>query len=339
MNLTPRQLDVVVAIRNYRHLNGYAPTMQELADQLGTSKVTIFEHVGALERKRVIRRDKHKARSLEIISEERLPDENRSTKLPMLGNIAAGSPIEAIENREEIDLEQMFHSRSGVYVLRVRGESMIDDHLCDGDYVVIERRENARNGEQVVALLDSGEATLKRFYREGAVRSACNRPTGPWSRGSSMPTSAGSRGWSSAYCGAIIRDSVGSRPAGDLVGRSTGELAGANALIALVLVQLSGRESVIEVKETAWLHLHAAPVLCAISTRHVRRRFRPMASGNGAKPSGRACAAAVGNSRPAAKVEAKPEAKILFQKFFHSVGPRTYAAQVKELGTAITCWC
>ena len=168
MNLTPRQLDVIVAIRNYRHINGYAPTMQELADQLGTSKVTIFEHIGALERKRVLRRDKHKARSLEIVSDERLPDENRSTKLPMLGNIAAGSPIEAIENREEIDLEQMFQARSGVYVLRVRGESMIEDHLCDGDYVVIERRENARNGEQVVALLDSGEATLKRFYREGS---------------------------------------------------------------------------------------------------------------------------------------------------------------------------
>ncbi len=167
MNLTPRQLDVVVAIRNYRHLHGYAPTMQELADQLGTSKVTIFEHVGALERKRVLTRDKHKARSLEIVSDERLPDENRSTKLPLLGNIAAGSPIEAVENREEIDLEQMFHSRSGVYVLRVRGESMIDDHLCDGDYVIIERRETARNGEQVVALLDTGEATLKRFYKEG----------------------------------------------------------------------------------------------------------------------------------------------------------------------------
>jgi repressor LexA len=168
MNLTPRQLDVVVAIRNYRHLHGVAPTMQELANQLGTSKVTIFEHVGALERKRVLRRDKHKARSLEIVSDERLPDENRSTKLPLLGNIAAGSPIEAVENRQEIDLEQLFQSRSGVYVLRVRGESMIEDHLCDGDYVVIERRENARNGEQVVALLDSGEATLKRFYREGS---------------------------------------------------------------------------------------------------------------------------------------------------------------------------
>jgi len=142
--------------------------MQELADQLGTSKVTIFEHVGALEKKRVLRRDKHKARSLEIVSNERLPDEDRSTKLPLLGSIAAGSPIEAVENREELDLEALFRSRNGVYVLKVRGNSMIDDHLCDGDYVVIERRETARNGEQVVALLDTGEATLKRFYREGS---------------------------------------------------------------------------------------------------------------------------------------------------------------------------
>jgi repressor LexA len=169
MNLTPRQLDVIVAIRNFRHLHGYAPTMQELADQLGTSKVTIFEHVGALEKKRVLRRDKHKARSLDIVADV-LPDEERPTKLPLLGAIAAGSPIEAIENREEVDLEQLFHSRHGVYVLRVRGESMIDDHLCDGDYVVIERRDSARNGEQVVALLDTGEATLKRFYKEPGNR-------------------------------------------------------------------------------------------------------------------------------------------------------------------------
>lgn len=173
MNLTPRQVDVLVAIRNYRHLHGYAPTMQELADQLGTSKVTIFEHIGALEKKRIIRRDPHKARSIEIIADKKLPDEFRSTKLPLLGNIAAGSPIEAVENREEIDLEQLFNARAGVYVLRVRGDSMIEDHLCDGDYVVIERRDSARNGEQVVALiLDTGEATLKRFYREpgGKIR-------------------------------------------------------------------------------------------------------------------------------------------------------------------------
>jgi repressor LexA len=167
MNLTPRQLDVIVAIRNFRHMHGYAPTMQELADQLGTSKVTIFEHVNALEKKRVLKRDRHKARSLEIVGSGKLPDEERSTKLPLLGAIAAGAPIEAIENREEIDLEQLFASRSGVYVLKIRGDSMIEDHLCDGDYVIIERRETARNGEQVVALLDTGEATLKRFYKEG----------------------------------------------------------------------------------------------------------------------------------------------------------------------------
>ncbi len=168
MNLTPRQIDVLVAIRNYRHLHGVAPTMQELADQLGTSKVTIFEHINALERKDVLRRGRHKSRTLEIVSEDLLPDENRPTKLPLLGTIAAGVPIEAVENRGEIDLETMFNSRHGVYVLKVRGDSMIEDHLCDGDYVVIERRETARNGEQVVALLDNGEATLKRFYREGS---------------------------------------------------------------------------------------------------------------------------------------------------------------------------
>ena len=167
MNLTPRQLDVLVAIRDYRYFNGVSPTMQELADQLGTSKVTIFEHVGALEKKGLLRRDKHKARSLEITTSEPLPDAERTTKLPLLGSIAAGSPIEAVENREELDLEQLYNRPGGVFVLKVRGDSMIEDHLCDGDYVVIERKETCRNGDQVVALLDSGEATLKRYYKEG----------------------------------------------------------------------------------------------------------------------------------------------------------------------------
>src|SRR3954465_15965782 len=108
MNLTPRQLDVIVAIRNYRHLHGYSPTMQELADQLGTSKVTIFEHVGALEKKRVLRRDKHKARSWGFVGEQLVRDEDRATKLPLLGNIAAGSPIEAVDNPDELDLVTMF---------------------------------------------------------------------------------------------------------------------------------------------------------------------------------------------------------------------------------------
>ncbi len=141
-------------------------------------------------KKRVIRRDRHMARSLTIISDEKLPDENRNTKLPLLGSIAAGVPIEAVENREELDLETMFNARNGVYVLRVRGESMIEDHLCDGDYVVIERRENARNGEQVVALLTMAKPRLNVITRRAAGRFAFNLRIGPWSRVSLTSTSA-----------------------------------------------------------------------------------------------------------------------------------------------------
>src|SRR2546428_12036831 len=100
MNLTPRQLDVIVAIRNYRHWHGYSPTMQELADQFGTSKVTIFEHIGALEKKRVLRRDKHKARSFELIAGKKNPDQGRPTQLPLLGNTPARPPPAAPPNHE-----------------------------------------------------------------------------------------------------------------------------------------------------------------------------------------------------------------------------------------------
>lgn len=172
MNLTPRQLDVAAAIRNHRHLRGFSPTMDELAEQFHVSKPTIFEHLGALERKGVIRRNKHMARSIELVSDEPLPDESRPTKLPLFGDVAAGSPVTPTEDREELDLETLFRSRHGVYVLRVRGEAMIEDHLCDGDYVIVERRESVRSGEQVVALVDGTESTLKRFYKEtgGRVR-------------------------------------------------------------------------------------------------------------------------------------------------------------------------
>lgn len=166
MNLTPRQADVVVAIRNYRHLHGYAPTMQELADQIGTSKVTVFEHMKALEKKGIIKRDRNATRSVEIVASERLPDEERTTKLPLLGSMTGTAPIEPSDVREELDLEAVFNKSRGVYVLRIRGDSMAGDHLCDGDHVVIERRDTARNGEQVVALLADGSCTLKRFYRE-----------------------------------------------------------------------------------------------------------------------------------------------------------------------------
>jgi repressor LexA len=164
-------MEILTFIRNFRTRNGYSPTMQEIGDALGLTKVTVFEHVGALERKGLLSRGtKHSARSLQLSPKLEFPDE-KPTRLPLVGRIAAGMPIEAIEDRETIDLEELFAHAGNTFVLRVTGESMIDDHICDGDYVVCERRETPRNGETVVALLPDGEATLKRFYRErGRIR-------------------------------------------------------------------------------------------------------------------------------------------------------------------------
>jgi repressor LexA len=166
MTPTPKQLAILTAIRDYRRRQGFSPTMQELADQLGVSKVTVFEHVEALERKKLLQREPHRARSLTVHPAVKLPDEARSTSFPLVGSIAAGRPIEAVENPDTIDLEDMFSSRHGVFMLRVCGESMIEDHIADGDLVVVERRSIARDGDIVVALLSDGTATLKRFYRE-----------------------------------------------------------------------------------------------------------------------------------------------------------------------------
>ncbi len=168
--ITPRQLQIMTLIRDYQRSHGFSPTMQELADELDISKVTVFEHVDTLVRKGLLRRSAHKARSLELTPRAQFPDE-RPTLLPLVGRIAAGLPIEAIENAEAIDLEEIFASRADTFVLRVNGDSMIGEQICDGDFVVVERRSQARNGETVVALLEDGEATLKTFYKEkGRIR-------------------------------------------------------------------------------------------------------------------------------------------------------------------------
>ncbi len=162
--LTPKQLRVLTFIRDFTRAYGYAPTMQELGDEFGVSKVTVFEHIAALQKKGYLRRTKHKARSLRLKSDIVFADE-RATRLPLVGVIAAGLPIEAIEDREVLDLEEMFVSPHGNFVLRVRGDSMIGDNISDGDYVICEKRETAHDGETVVALIDGEEATLKRFFR------------------------------------------------------------------------------------------------------------------------------------------------------------------------------
>jgi repressor LexA len=162
--LTPKQLRVLTYIRDYQSARGYAPTMQELADEFGVSKVTVFEHISALQRKGLLKRSRHKARSLRLNEDFDFPDD-KPTKLPLVGTVAAGKPIEAIEEREILNLEDLFVSPYGNFALRVRGDSMIGDNIRDGDYVIVEKRNTAREGDTVVALLDGEEATLKRYFK------------------------------------------------------------------------------------------------------------------------------------------------------------------------------
>lgn len=182
MNLTPRQLEIVRFIRDYAAEHGYAPTMQEMADQLGVSRPTVFEHIEALEAKGALRRERARSRAIELTPQV-FTAAGRPVfgglQLPLLGRIAAGCPIEAIEDTEVLDVESLFRGRVGeVFALRVRGNSMIDEQIRDGDYVVVEKRENASNGETVVALIDDCEATLKKFYYDvGQIRLQPANPT------------------------------------------------------------------------------------------------------------------------------------------------------------------
>jgi repressor LexA len=171
MTLTPQQIRIFRLVREWRNTRGYSPTMQELADELGISKVTVFEHVEALIEKGALVRRPNKARSLAIADEAALPDEQaRAGELPLIGRIAAGHPVEKYEQQETLHLETIFGPRRGqrgnLFALQVDGMSMRDEGILDGDYVIVEHRSVARNGERVVALLPSGETTLKTFFRE-----------------------------------------------------------------------------------------------------------------------------------------------------------------------------
>ncbi len=176
MNLTPKQLRILQLIRDWRIARGYSPTMQELADELGISKVTVFEHVESLIKKGALKREANKARSLSITDNALIPDETQATAFPLVGKIAAGYPIEKFEQSDQLSLEEVFGPRvgqkHGTYALCVDGDSMKDEGILDGDYVIVERRETARNGERVVALLEGGETTLKTFFKEanGKIR-------------------------------------------------------------------------------------------------------------------------------------------------------------------------
>ena len=151
-------------IVDHRRREGVSPTMDEIADALGLNKKTVYEHLQRLRSRGVVVWRRYEARSLKLLK-------TPGAAAQFLGYIAAGAPIEAVPLGEEIDISEMLSSDKESFVLQVRGDSMIDEHIRDGDYVIVERRDRADNGETVVALLDGGEATLKKFYREkGRIR-------------------------------------------------------------------------------------------------------------------------------------------------------------------------
>jgi repressor LexA len=170
MNLTPKQLRILSLIRDWRVRHGYSPTMQELADEIGVSKVTVFEHVEALIKKGALVREANKARSLSIADGIAVPDEARPMRFPLVGKIAAGYPIEKVAEQDELDIMNYLGPRPGkagsTFALKVEGDSMKDEGILDGDFVLIERTETAGNGDRVVALLPDGQTTLKTFYKE-----------------------------------------------------------------------------------------------------------------------------------------------------------------------------
>lgn len=206
MPLTKRQYEVLDFIKTFVEKQGYSPSFDEIRKGLKlNSLATVHKHINTLERKGCLARDYNRSRSIEVLSmrprseakgraaSEHAPEraglpamsakrggevEAWRFELPLLGRIAAGRPIEAVPTDETISLADFVGSKN-VFVLKVRGDSMIDDHICDGDFVVVESTAEAGNGETVVALVDNADATLKRFYSEknGKIRLQPSNPT------------------------------------------------------------------------------------------------------------------------------------------------------------------
>lgn len=163
--LTERQRDILGFIRKYQQEHGVAPTHKEICEKFGFSSYgTVYKHLSLLEKKGLIRRDWNQKRGVELVEEER--EELRVRELPLFGNVAAGLPLQVDQAEEFIAVPDTLTSRGQNFVLKVRGDSMIDDGVLDGDYVIVERTSRALNGQVVVAMV-AGEVTLKRFYKEG----------------------------------------------------------------------------------------------------------------------------------------------------------------------------
>lgn len=169
MILTKRQKELYDYLEDFLGGHGYAPTLEEIGAHFKLSSLaTVHKHLANLEQKGLIKRKWNFSRAIELVDQRKRP---AGVELPLLGYVAAGQPIEALENAETFTVPEEFVRRQNTFVLRVKGNSMINDGIWDGDYIVVEERASAENGETVVALIN-GEATVKRFHREkgGKIR-------------------------------------------------------------------------------------------------------------------------------------------------------------------------
>jgi repressor LexA len=169
MSLTPRQKEILEFIARFLERRGYAPSLKEIGLEFGlSSPATVHKHLLALESRGRIRRRRGRRRFLELVPPDSPP---AGVELPLMGNVAAGRPIEAAGARETLTVPAFMSGRGKSCVLKVAGDSLLDEQIRDGDYIVLEERSDAANGEMVVALLEGGEATVRRIYRErGKVR-------------------------------------------------------------------------------------------------------------------------------------------------------------------------
>jgi repressor LexA len=165
-NLTKRQREILDYITEFNNSNGYAPSLREIGDHFGlSSPATVHAHIENLKKKGFLKTSYNEARSIEL--NEVKAKWHEALELPLMGLITAGEPIEAVENKETIGVPADFvRDMVNSYVLRVKGESMIEEGILDGDYVIVERNPSPSNGDVVVALLNNAYATLKKFYRE-----------------------------------------------------------------------------------------------------------------------------------------------------------------------------
>jgi len=164
MYFTEKQLRIMEFIQQFREERGISPTLDEIASNFGVTKITVYEHVNQLERKGALKREKFRARSIELLA----PVEERKARysMPLMGNFREGLPIEATEEREDLNISEMLPYGRNFFALRVRGNELTNDHLTDGDLIIAEKRELVDNGDVVVAVLNGGKACLKKFYRE-----------------------------------------------------------------------------------------------------------------------------------------------------------------------------